>query len=186
MDVTIVDALVGLIVVVCVALILCGYWRCLCYGGRDEQAGGGKQPSDHALKQETAARWRIWTGSLALLAALLSATPWTAEADAAATIFEKAMQDYERGDYVRAQMKFRIAADSGDARAQEIVGLMYAVGPQLYPGIVQDLRAAAAWLDRAARGGRPGCALRVPCPRTEGTTYARAALEMLRPGGGNR
>lgn len=73
----------------------------------------------------------------------------------AETIFEEAMQDYERGSYVAAHLKFRSAAERGDARAQEIVGLMYAFGPQLYPGIPQELHTAALWLDRAARAGRP-------------------------------
>lgn len=85
----------------------------------------------------------------AVIAAIGTADVW------AATIFEEAMQDYERGKYVGAHMKFRTAAEMGDARAQEVLGLMYAFGPQLYPGVTQDLRAAGVWLDRAARGGRP-------------------------------
>jgi TPR repeat protein len=68
---------------------------------------------------------------------------------------EAALVAYEQGNYVDAEMKLLRAARSGDAQAQEMLGLMYAMGSALYPGVPRNLAAAAVWLDRAARGGRP-------------------------------
>jgi uncharacterized protein len=70
--------------------------------------------------------------------------------------FELGMQAYERGDFVQAQRLFTTAARQGDAHAQELLGLMYAYGPELYRGVPRDLFAASQWLDRAAANGRPG------------------------------
>lgn len=75
-------------------------------------------------------------------------------APASATL-EEAMQAYERGDYVKAQSELLVAARSGDSQAQELLGFMYAMGPELYPGTTRNLHAAAQWFDRAARSGRP-------------------------------
>jgi hypothetical protein len=152
MDAAIVDTLTELLVGLCAVFFLYGGWLCLRYGGGDEHPVCDKQ-SLHRKPGNSPIRRVTWMSSLAALAAVLSALA-TADAEAG-TVFEEAMQDYERGEYVRAHIKFRIAAEMGDARAQEVVGLMYAFGPQLYPGVTQDLRAAGGWLDRAARGGRP-------------------------------
>ncbi len=74
-------------------------------------------------------------------------------ARAGAPGFEQAMDDYAHARYVRAEFGFRAAAELGDVRAQEILGLMYAFGPNLYPGIPQNRHEAAVWFERAARGG---------------------------------
>jgi TPR repeat protein len=74
-------------------------------------------------------------------------------ARAGAPGFEQAMDDYAHARYVRAEFGFRAAAELGDVRAQEILGLMYAFGSDLYPGIPQNRHEAAVWLERAARGG---------------------------------
>jgi TPR repeat protein len=68
---------------------------------------------------------------------------------------ERAMKLYERQHYRLALDHFLAAAHAGNARAQEILGFMHAFGPQLYPGVVRDSRAAARWFDLAARNGRP-------------------------------
>jgi TPR repeat protein len=69
--------------------------------------------------------------------------------------FDDAMAAYERGDYVGAQAAFLAAARRGDAQAQEIVGFMYAFGPQLYAGTTRDMEAARGWFEQAGRKGRP-------------------------------
>lgn len=71
-----------------------------------------------------------------------------------ASDFEDAMQFYDSGRYVLAVDRFRAAAGHGDARAQEILGFMYALGSDTYPGVPRDLRSAAYWFDIAARNGR--------------------------------
>jgi len=73
---------------------------------------------------------------------------------ARASDLEEAMQYYDRGDYVHAAQRFHAAAVTGDARAQEVLGLMYALGGEVYPGVPHDPRAAARWFDVAARNGR--------------------------------
>lgn len=88
---------------------------------------------------------------------------------------EQAMRTYEEGNFVLAETQLRAVAGNGDARAAEILGFMYAVGPTLYPGVQRDLHSAIHWLDIAARGGRPAgrymvCALQ----RQTGATHPRA------------
>ena len=78
---------------------------------------------------------------------------------------EDAMYFYDAGHYVLALDRFRAAAAGGDARAQEILGFMYALGSEVYPGVPRDSRSAAYWFDIAARSGRPvsrymACAMR--------------------------
>jgi TPR repeat protein len=68
---------------------------------------------------------------------------------------EDALRLYENGSYVAAESQFRTLAAGGDARAAEIIGFMYALGPALYPGVPRSLPLAIQWFDAAARGGRP-------------------------------
>jgi TPR repeat protein len=78
-----------------------------------------------------------------------------AGADLAGEHLDKGLLAYEQGQYVLSQTHLTAAARRGDARAQEMLGLMYMVGPQVYPGVTQDLTQAANLLDRAARSGQP-------------------------------
>jgi TPR repeat protein len=73
----------------------------------------------------------------------------------AAGEFEEAMLAYQQGHYAITRAKLIPIAEKGDARAQEILGLMYALGPRVFPGVPRHMRSAALWLDRAARNGRP-------------------------------
>jgi TPR repeat protein len=68
---------------------------------------------------------------------------------------ERAMEYYERQNYPLARMHFISAAKAGDARAHEILGIMHALGPAVYPGVERDYLTAARYLDIAARNGRP-------------------------------
>ena len=74
-------------------------------------------------------------------------------AHAGAPGIDQAMDDYAHARYVKAEGGFRAAAELGDVRAQEILGFMYAFGPDVYPGIAYDRHEAAVWFGRAARAG---------------------------------
>ncbi len=63
--------------------------------------------------------------------------------------FEKGVAANERADYAAAFEAWRAAADQGDARAQNHLGLMYQTGR----GVPQDAGAAARWFRRAAELG---------------------------------
>lgn len=90
-----------------------------------------------------------------LLSAVLVSAGCTVSptAHAGAPSIDQAMEDYAHARYVRAESGFRAAAEQGDVRAQEILGFMYAFGPDVYPGIRYDRHEAAVWFGRAARAG---------------------------------
>ena len=64
----------------------------------------------------------------------------------AQSLFDKGANAYKRGDYETALAVFRPLAESGDAKAQSILGLMYSYGE----GVPVDYREAARWYKRAA------------------------------------
>lgn len=72
----------------------------------------------------------------------------------AAPGLEQAMAEYERGRFLEAEAMLLTAAHFGHAHAQELLGFMYAIGPDLYPGVWRRLDAARSWFGRAALGGR--------------------------------
>jgi TPR repeat protein len=90
-----------------------------------------------------------------LLSAIMLFTGCSASptAHAGAPGIDQAMEDYSYARYVKAESAFRAAAEQGDVRAQEILGFMYAFGPDIYPGIRHDRHEAAVWFGRAARAG---------------------------------
>ncbi len=63
--------------------------------------------------------------------------------------FEKGVAADRRADYAAAFKAWRAAADQGDARAQNSLGLMYQTGR----GVARDDGAAAQWFQRAAELG---------------------------------
>lgn len=68
---------------------------------------------------------------------------------------ELAQQQYAKGRYREAFGNFYWAAIRDDARAQEIVGLMYLVGRKVYgPSVRTDKSEADFWLGEAKRRGR--------------------------------
>jgi TPR repeat protein len=85
---------------------------------------------------------------------------------------EDAMRLYEKGSYVLAVDRFNAAAVAGNARAQEILGVMYALGGEVYPGVPKDAHKALYWFDMAARNGR-GVSRYVACAMLHGTLSAR-------------
>lgn len=69
--------------------------------------------------------------------------------------FERGIKAYDDSEYQDAMTQFRLAADGGNARAQEILGFMYLHGPNLYgAALPHDRDQAIYWFGFAARGGR--------------------------------
>lgn len=59
-----------------------------------------------------------------------------------------------RDKYMNTVREYRHAAEAGNRSAQEMLGLMYLYGSQLYgEGVVRDLTEAARWLECAAAQG---------------------------------
>ncbi len=69
--------------------------------------------------------------------------------------FEMAQSQYAKGRYGEAFGNFFWAAIRDHARAQEIVGLMYLLGPRVYgPTVRSDRSEAQFWLTEARKRGR--------------------------------
>lgn len=81
----------------------------------------------------------------ALLLALLLATPASAEIETARDLMEA-------GRFEEAREALLPAARSGNADAEELIGVMYAMGL----GVLQDDMRAFDWYLRAAMKGHPG------------------------------
>ncbi|HMN66399.1 MAG: sel1 repeat family protein [Burkholderiaceae bacterium] len=73
-----------------------------------------------------------------------------------------AIEAYENGDYPKALRLLREPARQGNARAQEMLGFMHALGTPMFPGVTRDGREAIHWFDLAARQGEP-VSLRMYC-----------------------
>lgn len=95
---------------------------------------------------------RLWP-VLATLACLTAAPLPTSAADAEAharTLHEHALAEYEAGHYAQAIRYFRSAAELGDARAPEVLAMMYRHGERLYGHQVRaDRQEAARWVELA-------------------------------------
>ena len=85
---------------------------------------------------------------------LHTAIAGNADSDA---IMELGLSEDEIGHYAAAAHQFRRAAEMGDARAPEILALMYRYGEQLYGSQIHaDATEAAHWAAMAAeRHSRP-------------------------------
>jgi TPR repeat protein len=89
---------------------------------------------------------------------------------------EDAMAAYARGRYTQAESLLRAAADAGDGHAQELLGFMHAIGPDLYPGVWRNLASAQAWFERAARSGRAAARYMQVAFERYGTLEVRAEI----------
>jgi TPR repeat protein len=66
--------------------------------------------------------------------------------------FQRGIKEYEEGHYDAAITLLKTAAQQGDARAAEVLALMYRFGRQLFGGTVHaDSSQAAHFADLAAR-----------------------------------
>lgn len=90
------------------------------------------------------------------------------------------MDAYARGDYVGAHSELLFVARVGQAEAQEFLGVMYAVGASVYPGVSMDVQAATFWLEQAVANGRPS-ALYLKCALQHGSATP-AQIECLKAG----
>ena len=81
--------------------------------------------------------------AIGLVLALLVALPATAQD------FEKGLAAAKRGDHATALRELRPLAEKGDARAQEILGVIYAAGQ----GVPKDHAEAMKWFRKAAVQG---------------------------------
>lgn len=89
---------------------------------------------------------------------------------------EDAMTAYDQGSYLEAEAMLLVAGHAGHPNAQELLGFMYAIGPDLYPGIWRSLTAARSWFERAARGGRPAAQYMHIAFTRRGTLEVRAEI----------
>jgi Putative peptidoglycan binding domain/Sel1 repeat len=80
-------------------------------------------------------------GGMALLLWLSAVPGWA--------VFEEGIQAYKHGDYATAARAWLPLAQQGDARAQFLLGSLYAQGY----GVPQDYGAAVQWFRRAAEQG---------------------------------
>jgi TPR repeat protein len=107
------------------------------------------------------------------IAALLALAVSSARA---ARGLEDAMAAFDRGGFVEAEGKLLVAAHNGNAHAQEMLGFLYAIGPDLYPGVWRNLLTARLWFERAARNGRPAAAYMHVAFMRRGTVQVRADI----------
>jgi TPR repeat protein len=87
-----------------------------------------------------------------------------------------AMTAYERGSYLEAESMLLVAGHAGHPNAQELLGFMYAIGPDLYPGIWRSLAASRSWFQRAAQQGRPAAQYMHVAFTRRGTLEVRADI----------
>ena len=68
--------------------------------------------------------------------------------------WEQALAAYEIGDYRDAVSWLSVAGENNDVRAQQMLGMMYVYGEQLYgTAVPQDIGLGQAWLYRAEAQG---------------------------------
>src|SRR5258706_689339 len=89
---------------------------------------------------------------------------------------DDAMAAYERGSYLEAETMLLVAGHAGHPHAQELLGFMYAIGPDLYPGVWRSLEAARNWFERASRNGRPPSQYMHAAFAQRGTVQIRADI----------
>lgn len=68
---------------------------------------------------------------------------------------QEAMDHYGRQQFALAQEMLVAAAETGVPGARDVLGFLYATGPGLFPGAVQDTREAVRWFALSARDGSP-------------------------------
>ncbi len=146
-------------------LLLYGGW--LCIEEVDERRRPAVAPEPAALRERPVAAKKqpveeeAQERSVAAIAAMSLLIPsflllaGASGAAMAGDSLERGLEAYEQSHYAEAVKYFRIAAETGNGRAQEILGFMYLHGPSLYGASVSMDRAQAAhWFARAAQGGR--------------------------------
>ena len=106
----------------------------------------------------------------ALLFASLAILP-TSRAD-----YPVGLEAYQRGDYDAALSEFLFAAQQGDARAQNMIGLMYDLGR----GLPEDDEVAVRWYRLAAAQGHASAQYNLGLMHLRGTGVGQDDAEALR------
>jgi TPR repeat protein len=88
----------------------------------------------------------------------------------------EAMAAYDQSNFLEAETLLLVAGHAGHPNAQELLGFMYAIGPDLYPGIWRSLAASRSWFQRAARNGRPSAQYMHIAFTRRGTLEVRADI----------
>ena len=114
-----------------------------------------------------ARRWRCLPacGGTALLLCLLAVPGWAG--------FEEGLHAYKSGDYPTAVRAWLPLAQQGDARAQFLLGSLYAQGH----GVPQDYSAAAQWFRQAAEQGHVAAQFNLGVRYHEGRGVPRDAVQ---------
>jgi len=94
-----------------------------------------------------------------LVTSSLLALVATVPISASSASFDDALEAIDQCDYSRAVAPLRAAADSGDVRAQRLLGFMFLHGPSLYPGVARDRNEAVLRLRQASAQGSQEAAL---------------------------
>ncbi len=84
---------------------------------------------------------------------------------------DDAVAAYERGSYLEAESMLLVAGHAGHPNAQELLGFLYSIGPDLC-----SFTAARSWFERAARAGRPAAQYMHVAFTRRGTLEVRAAI----------
>lgn len=111
---------------------------------------------------------RLFHAQRQCLLAFLTAMLLGAGASNAGT-WEDGYAAYQRKDYVTAVAKWQIVADSGDAQAQSLLGLMHFFGQ----GVPQNYPQAIKWLHLAAAQGEPKAQFKLGAMHTNGQGFKR-------------
>src|SRR5258708_14554818 len=93
-----------------------------------------------------------------MIGGLILATQILGIASAVAGPWEDGTAAYNRGDYVPAVRLFRPLAEQGNAKAQNMLGVMYRRGQGVAPNSVR----AFVWFRRAAAPGGPTAKTQLP------------------------
>jgi TPR repeat protein len=129
------------------SFVVYGAWLCIAAPAAKSSA---PESQDEARREPGVPAGPVCLAIACILA--LPAFPGAARAD---DPFERGNKAYRESRYADALAHYQVAADGGNARAQEILGFMYMHGPSSYSaGVPRDREQAIYWFGRAAREGR--------------------------------
>src|SRR5262249_47798670 len=114
---------------------------------RDIAAGHANRSRPGSITQMNARMRRIAL-EIARLGAPIALVLWVTLGSARAD-YQAGLAAYDTGDYAKAATEWRTAAQTGDAKAQHGLGLLYDSGL----GVPQDFKLAAEWYSKAANQG---------------------------------
>lgn len=139
-------------------LLVYGGWLCVGEGVPELRPAQKPEPvplGEEAAHPQTSEKGLAATLMGVLVPGLLLFAGGSGAAMGREGYFERGVEAYQHSRYGEALEYFRLAADGGHGRAQEILGFMYLHGGSLYgPRVPHDRARAMHWFGRAASGGR--------------------------------